>query len=171
MRREASKKHSIDLLFPITLFLVLTVSAFVLLSLSANIYKSTTERSYRNHQSRIALSYVSEKIHQSEHNGWIQIGSFEECDTLMIRQSFQEETYYTYLYFYDGALRELFFKDGTAVSPTDGKAILNLADVSMKMADEGLFYFQCTDLAGQVSDSYVSFPIEDSPSGEAKELP
>lgn len=160
MRKHAIKKHSIDLLFPITLFLVLTVCALMLLSIAANIYQNTVDHSYRNHQSRIALSYLSEKIRQHEDTGSFSLCSFDGVDALALKETLEDASYCTYLYFYEGALRELFFKEGIEVSPSDGKEILALSEVSMKIADEGLLYFQCTDQSGQTCDSYISFPTE-----------
>ena len=65
IKYRSTKKHTIDSLFPMILFLVMTVFALFVIILAANIYKNSSENSYRNHQSRIALSYISEKIHQN----------------------------------------------------------------------------------------------------------
>lgn len=169
MRKDACVKHSIDLLFPITLFLVMTLSAFVLLSIAANTYQNITEHSYRNQQSRIALSYIREKIRQHENPGAIRLQGFDGLETLVIEEALEDATYCTCLYFYEGTLRELFFKEGVVVSPSDGKVILTLSKVSMEIAADGLLYVQCTDLDGQIADSYISIPREADAPAEEKE--
>lgn len=149
------KKHRIDALFPILLFLVVTLFALLVIVLSAKIYKNTTENSHRNHQARIALSYVSEKIHQQEKSS-ISMTTFHGVDALVIDQTYDENLYHTFIYYADGAIRELFMKEGTKASLSDGKVILEVLDFSMETADEGLLYFTCTDSHNQQADSYVS---------------
>ena len=148
------KKHRIDALFPILLFGVLTVFALLVIVLSAKIYKNTTDNSYRNHQSRIALSYVSEKIHQLE-GSQVSLTKIEEMDALKITQTHNDTQYHTYIYFYDGAIRELFIKENTSVSLIDGKEILKVSDFSMKQVEENLLYFLCTDTQNHQANSYV----------------
>lgn len=156
MKNRTAGKHMIDILFPITLFFVLAASALMVIVLAAKIYENTTENSYRNHQSRIALSYISEKIHQSDGEGDIFIDQFEDCDALIFEQTFDDKDYRTYIYYYDGALRELFAKEDVEISLSDGKVILELQEFSMKEAADGLLYFSCTDTENQIADSYVS---------------
>lgn len=153
------KKHQIDSLFPITLFFVLTVFALMVIVLAAGIYEDTTKTSHRNHQSRIALSYISEKIHQNNDCA-IHLDHLGAVDALAVSHSFKNEHYYTYIYFYNGSLRELFIKEGVSVTPDSGKIILELQDFSIKETADRLLYFSCTDKEGQTADSYVSIPDE-----------
>ena len=148
------KKHRIDTLFPILLFGVLTIFALLVIVLSAKIYKNTTDNSYRNHQSRIALSYVGEKIHQLE-GSQVSLTKIEEMDALKITQTHNDTQYHTDIYFSDGAIRELFIKENTSVSLIDGKEILKVSDFSMKQVEENLLYFLCTDTQNHQADSYV----------------
>lgn len=156
MKTNFSKSHRIDALFPITLFLVLTLFAFMVIVLASKIYENTTENSHRNHQARIALSYISEKIHQADDECSISVESFDSLDALTFYQTYKGVGYYTYIYYYEGSLREIFSREGTSLSLSDGKAVLALQNFSMKKADENLLYFSCTDMEDQIADSYVS---------------
>lgn len=156
MKTNSSKAHHMDALFPITLFFVLTLFAFMVIVLASQIYENTTENSHRNHQARIALSYISEKIHQTEDECIISIEAFDSLDALTFYQTYEGSGYYTYIYYYEGALRELFAREGTSLSLSDGKAVLALQNFSIKKADENLLYFSCTDMEDQFADSYVS---------------
>ena len=155
MKSHSPKKHGIEALFPIVLFFVLTVFALLVITLAAKIYENTAESSYRNHQSRIALSYISEKIHQNK-DCQISIEKLSSTTTLALRSEHQDTFYKTYIYYYEGSLRELFVKEGIDFSLSDGKEILKLSDFSMKEADSGLLYFSCIDANGQTTNSYVS---------------
>lgn len=156
MKTNSSKTHRIDALFPITLFFVLTLFALMVIVLASKIYENTTESSHRNHQARIALSYISEKIHQADDECTISINQFDSLDALTFYQVREGNGYYTYIYYYDGALRELFAREGVDITLPDGKVILELQDFSIVKADENLLYFSCTDLENQFADSYVS---------------
>jgi len=158
MNNRSQKKHPIDTLFPITLFLVLTIFALMIIALAAKIYENTAQNSHRNHQSRIALSYISEKVHQAGSDCAISIDQFEQVDALVFEQFYEDSKYHTYIYYHDGALRELFAREDATISLSNGKIILELQDFSMKVADVGLLYFSCTDHENQTADSYVSIP-------------
>lgn len=156
MKNRSLKSHHMDAIFPITLFFVMTIFALMVIALAAGIYENTTERSHRNHQSRIALSYISEKVHQNDADSVISIRDFQGVDALTFVKTYHESNYYTYLYYYDGALRELFAKEGVETSLSDGKVILELLEFTMEEVADGLYYFTCTDYENQAADSYVS---------------
>lgn len=156
MKARSHRNHKIDTLFPITLFFVLTLFAVMVITLAAKIYENTTESSHRNHQSRIALSYISEKIHQNDANSDISIENFDHLDALTFKQTHENTTYYTYIYFYEGNLKELFAREDAEISLSDGKTILELKEFSMKEAADGLLYFSCVDSENQAADSYVN---------------
>lgn len=53
-------------------------------------------------------------------------------------------TYETYLYYYDGYLRELFAAADAGLSPQDGEKILKSAGLTMALAD-GLLHIETAD--------------------------
>lgn len=57
----------------------------------------------------------------------------------MIRQRYDEKDYVTYLYAYDGYLRELFVRDGTEAKASDGRKILATKDFEAKETSDGIF--------------------------------
>ncbi len=145
MRFHNSRRHMIDFLFPVALFFVFALSAVTLILLAAGVYRSTTERSSLNYTSRTALSYISEKIHQSDADGSIYPGSFDGCDALIMEQSFGESTYVTYIYAHDGAIKELFIRDGVDAKASDGQTILEVESFSIHPLSDDLLEFECTD--------------------------
>ena len=60
------RRHVIDLLFPIALFLVLAASSLFLVILAANVYQKSVAWEESNYESRTCLSYVTEKIRQND---------------------------------------------------------------------------------------------------------
>ena len=113
MKRRNEKKHVIDFLFPLAVFFVLAASSVAIVVLASG---------------RTALAYVTEKMHQNDENGAIADGTFDGENALVIRQRYDEKDYVTYLYAYDGYLRELFIRDGTEAKASDGRKILATKD-------------------------------------------
>ena len=93
MYMQDKKKHMIDFLFPVVLFFVFTLSALTVILLAAGIYQSTTEESSLNDSARTSLSYISEKLHQSDAADSVSIGTFDGCEALILKHSSDDDDY------------------------------------------------------------------------------
>lgn len=149
MKFHSNKKHVIDLIFPIALFLVFAASALLVILLAANIYQRTTAMAEVNYESRTALSYVTEKIHQGDAGGEITIGTFDGHDSIIIGQNYGSQHYQTYIYEDEGILRELFIQEGTKASAADGREITEVHQLQMEQLADGLFRFTCVGADGK----------------------
>lgn len=156
MKFRTKRKHIIDFIFPIALFVVFALCALTVLLLAARIYQSTTEHSSLNYTSRTGLSYISEKIHQNDVNGSVSINELNGTPALVMEQTYDDAVYYTYIYTYDGELKELFVKNNTPVELSAGKTILEVKTFSMEEAGENLLRFRCVDKSSQESSIIVS---------------
>ncbi len=156
MRERTERKHVIDFLFPLALFFVLTATSVALVVLASGTYSRQVQDSEDSFASRTALSYVTEKIHQADEYGAVYAGTFDRQDAIVIRQTYSEQTYVTYLYEYDGYLRELFIQDGVDAKASDGRKILASDSFSFEETQDGLFHLYCTNKDGSISDTYVS---------------
>ena len=107
MKRRNEKKHVIDFLFPLAVFFVLAASSVAIVVLASGFYSRQVKTSSASYSGRTALAYVTEKMHQNDENGAIADGTFDGENALVIRQRYDEKDYVTYLYAYDGYLREL----------------------------------------------------------------
>ena len=150
------RKHVIDFLFPLALFFVLAASSVALVVLVSGIYSRQIRESENSFSSHTVLSYVTEKLHQADASGSVTTGIFDGQDAIVIRQSYSEQTYMTYLYEYDGYLRELFIQDGVDAKASDGRKILASDSFSFEETQDGLFHLYCTNKDGSISDTYVS---------------
>lgn len=143
MNFRTERKHVIDFIFPIALFFVFAASALIVILMSADIYGNITAQSASAFQSRTALSYLSEKIHQSDSNGNVSCGTLDGRNALVIRQQYDTGVYCTYIYEDNGILRELFVQEGTSVSASSGKEITSVNSFQIKELAYGLFQFSC----------------------------
>lgn len=156
MRFENRSRHVIDLLFPIALFFVFAASALIVLTLAADIYGSTTGELRINDESRTALSYVSEKIRQSDSKGGMEISEIEGIQCLVLSAEYNGERYSTYIYEYDGTLKELFVRSGAAVPLKSGMDIMTVASLSMEKESDTLYRFTAVDSSGKEASLLIS---------------
>lgn len=156
MKFRTKQKHMIDFIFPISLFFIFALCALTVLLLAARIYRSTTENSSLNYSARSGLSYISEKIHQNDADGNILVGELCGETALIMEQTYQDSVYYTYIYSYEGALRELYIKDGGSADLSAGTKILDVEEFSMEQAGDHLLKFSCTTRDGQADSILVA---------------
>ena len=143
-------------LLGLALFFALAASSVALVVLASGSYSRQVHTSEDSYTSCTALSYVTEKLHQADNSDAIDAGTFDGQDAILIRQEYSGQSYVTYLYAYDGYLRELFIKEGVAASAGDGREILATDGFSFEESRDGLFHLSCTDSNGNLSDTYVS---------------
>ncbi len=155
MQTRRETHHLIDFLFPVALLFVFAFSAVAVILLATDVYRDTAAHSARTYTAETALAYLTEKVHQGDHEGQVEICEFDGCRALRIRQTYEDANYSTYIYAYQGALRELFTKDGVNVSVEDGQSILEISDLTFADLGEGLLSFSCTDTDGLTSRAVV----------------
>lgn len=155
MHSKQEPRHLIDLLFPVALLFVFALSAIAVILLATGIYKDTAEHSSRSYTARTALAYLTEKVHQNDSEGSIDLTDFDGCEALRIRQTYEDLSYTTYIYVYEGTLRELFLKDGTEASAADGNVLLSVRELHFSDLGDGLLSFSCTDSEGHEATTLV----------------
>lgn len=143
-------KHTIDFLFPIALFFVFACTSLVVLLFSANTYEKIVAQSNNNFESGTCLAYITEKIRQNDSDGSISISSIDGITALSIQENIDNHLFNTYIYEYEGTLRELYVQDGVSVSPKTGTIIMDINKLEMKELDTGLLEIKCTLSDGSI---------------------
>lgn len=151
MKFKTHNKHVIDLLFPIALFFVFAASSLVVLILAANVYGSTTDELLANDESRTILSYLSEKIRQNDTDGALSVTTIDGTQCLAMSVRYNDVPYTTYIYEYNGMLKELFARDDADVSLKNGQDIMAVSSLSMTQLERGLYRFATVDSRGRES--------------------
>ena len=156
MEFKNENKHMVDILFVISLFCAFAFSALMLVIIGADVYKKTVSHMDENYASRTAYAYLSEKIRQNDHSDSISITTFGDGDALVLTETVSETDYYTYLYLYDGSIRELFSATPEALGPSAGRSIMDCSTFEITQINSDLYYFYLEDAKGQTTDLYVS---------------
>lgn len=109
-KREEPNKHIVDVLFVLALFGVFAASALMLVTIGANVYKQNVANMSTNFTKRTAFSYLSEKLRQNDTADAVSLGELEGIKALVLSQEIDGTDYATYLYLYDGYLKELYVR-------------------------------------------------------------
>ncbi len=159
MNIKHEKNHIVDVLFVLALFVVFTLSALVLVILGASVYKQTVSYMDENYTARTAYSYLTEKVRQNDLHDSIFIGQLEDTPALVLTREIDGTAYATYLYLYEGSLRELFMRQGNDIGAdplSAGREILPLHDWKLEMAGEHLLHISLTLEDDSEKELYIS---------------
>jgi hypothetical protein len=141
---KQERKHTVDILFVITLFLVFAVSVVMLTGTGATVYQNIVNSMTENYNSRTSFSYIVNKIHQNDKSGGVKLGQYEGLDSVILMEEIDNITYCTYLYYYDGHIKEMFTRYGQEFDPALGTDILEIADFSAKAVTDTRYRFEIT---------------------------
>lgn len=130
------RQHSADSLFSMALLLIFTVFTLMLGGMGAAVYKNSVAHLNENYTSRTAIAYISEKIRQYNSSDSIFLSSVGGSDALVLKDTTEDEVFLTYIYYYDGALRELFVRQETLPDAATGNAVVELAGLEIKHAED-----------------------------------
>lgn len=128
----------------ITSFLILIVfgmfalgSLFVVL-IGASDYQSIVSKTQQNNQVRASLSYVANKIRQSDESGAIQVVEHDNLQVLTITKEIEGQLYDTYIYFYNGNINEQFVKHNAKLKPSEGTIITPADNFQVSMQNNAV---------------------------------
>lgn len=156
MNFKKENRHMIDILFVISLFCVFAFSALMLVIIGADVYKNTVTHMDENYTTRTSYAYLSEKIRQKDNLSGISIVQFGDGDALALSEEIADNRYYTYLYLYDGSLRELFSATPESLGPEAGQKIMDCTSFTITEERSGLYHFHLEGKNGHTTDLYTT---------------
>lgn len=148
MNHYARKEHSIDLLFSILLFGIYVLFLLLMLLFAAKAYQHAVKGTEENYNLRTAMSYLTVKIRQHDNGRNVFLGEFQGTEALCLTDEMEGETYTTYIYLYDGKLKELFTADGSHVSLSMGTDIASLNSFIIEETPEEFYLITMEDTNG-----------------------
>lgn len=151
MLRLYSSSRKFDTVFIVLLFVLFALTAGILVMIGASQYRITTDSMNRNYEIRTASSYLTEKMHQYD----TSLGVSVTDHALVFSETIEEKQYLTYIYYYDGALYELFTAADTDFTPGAGAKILPLDGFDAEKLENGLIRICFTDTEGGMHQEYL----------------
>lgn len=135
---KANRSQSVQFLFTMLLFLILSLSAVLTISFGSKVYENVGVRMNENFYSTTSLSYISNKIRQSDEMGAISVIQREGTQVLRIQQQINGEIYETLIYHHDGSIKELFYSQGTELVLSDGIPIMENEGIRFEMKEKNM---------------------------------
>ena len=124
MRRfgqNRKSRTSVTMAFSAILLSVLFAgSAFLVLLFGARVYESVVEKSAESYTSRTLLTYITEKIRHFDSDGNVSVRQLDGISALALESAQADEKILTYIYEYEGSIRELTVADAAQWNPEDG---------------------------------------------------
>ena len=151
MLRLYSSSGKFDTVFIVLLFVLFGLTASLLVLIGASQYRMSADAMNHNYEVRTASSYLTEKMHQYDTSSGISV----KDHSLVFSETIEDKTYFTYIYYYDGTLCELFIAEDADFTPEAGQKILSLGGFDAEQLENGLFLVNFTDSAGCVHKEYL----------------
>ena len=148
--------HRIDSIFIMLLFFLFALTAFVLIMIGVRQYKATANVMDYNYEIRTVTSYLREKTRQNSSNSSISIETIDGTNALCLKNTLNNTIYNTYIYYYDGSLREMYIQEGTPFTLNLGQQIVTISGFDMDKTDDGLIIVTISDSFGGTTDMYLS---------------
>lgn len=153
MKRK--EQSHMDGVFVLLVFGVFAACVLLVLLTGAGTYRRLTDRDVSSYNRRTCVQYVAARVRHGDAAGAVFLGDFSDAlpvdgtgdGTLFLKETIDDESYYTRIYYYDGYIRELFTATDDEVSREDGEKILAARGLSFS-ARAGLLTVTATDDAG-----------------------
>lgn len=147
MRRQRLELASGAVAF--LLYFVFIVAAAAVLFLGIKAQRSAELASDRAFEERMAMSYVAEKLRQSDGGGAVYTGYFGGESALFLESTYEGVLYTDIIYSCGGELRELFCEKGAHFSPDDGSALARSGSFVFSQSGNELIRIEMTGLDGK----------------------
>ncbi|MEL7609929.1 MAG: DUF4860 domain-containing protein [Bacillota bacterium] len=122
----------------LALFLIFALFALFFALFGGRVYKAISSDMQANYELRASLSYVAGKLHGADAQGGCFVENIGGVDAIVLKHEYYGSEYRTYIYYFDGMLRELFVSKEIAFNPGMGLGIASLSAFSFDQTDRGI---------------------------------
>lgn len=156
VRLNRTRDSSIDIFFILALLALFAITSFATIMIGAKQYHTIANRMSMNYETRTAVTYLVEKFRQHDATGSVAIVDIEGTPAISLTQTANQTAYITYIYAYNGYLKECTVSEDTPVTVFSGQNIIEAADLSIKSFGGNLYCFTLTDTYGNSNPIYIS---------------
>jgi hypothetical protein len=132
---------------------IFVLCMFLTLAAGALIYEDISGVMEEQYTVRTAVSYLATRARQGNAAGEISTGNFDGESALVLTENGDDGTYVTYIYCWNGYIRELYCPEGEELLVTDGETVIAADDVNFTV-DDGLLKIECTT-NGKTAVQYI----------------
>ena len=153
-KEKTAKK--IDMVFVLALITLFAATALTLVLIGAKQYRHVTDVMDTNFQHRTSASYLTEKIRQNDTQNAIGITTLEGTNTLYILNQNETAPFTTYIYYYDGYLRELVVTESSVFTLSGGQPIMEIQNLELEFKNDSLIHAEITSMDGTIQSLYFN---------------
>lgn len=148
-----SNKFSIQFLFIMLLFLIIVILSSMVILLGKDIYKSINEDRQSNYEIRVSLSYIENKIRQSDKENAVEIKKIQGQPALLIKENYDGINYETWIYYYNKSLNEILIEEHDEFQLQDGMKIVDLDGFNITEISKNTFkiYVESKDIKSELT--------------------
>ena len=136
MKQTAKSYTSVSFLFSMLLFLTFVLCSVFTVLIGSRVYQNIRARNDAAFYTDTALSYITNKVRQSDRASQITISDMEGHKVLVLGSDYDGIRYETWIYTKDGSLMELFSEQGSGLTLSDGLAIMDCRPVTFALTEE-----------------------------------
>ncbi|MEA4815619.1 MAG: DUF4860 domain-containing protein [Lachnospiraceae bacterium] len=155
------KQNSLNSGFVMGLFLffIFTGAMFMVLVFGAGAYNDIRNELESQYNERTCVSYICAKLRHYDSEGAVSIGENKGIETIMLAEEENGAEYITYIYYYEGYMRELYCEKSVEFDPDAGFSVIPAEGLSVKMAGDALIKIECKS-GGRTAKAYVALYSE-----------
>ncbi|MCI9163375.1 MAG: DUF4860 domain-containing protein [Lachnospiraceae bacterium] len=131
-QKKEQRGQIMGTLFTMLLFLVFVMCALFTVLAGGKVYENIGRRMADNYTGSVALQYIANKVRQGDEAGMVRVMDVEGTSVLELSQDFDGERYISWIYYYDGSIRELFTHKDSGLGLPDGIGILECEGLSFE---------------------------------------
>lgn len=131
--KQKTQGQSMNVLFTMLLFLVFVLCALFTVLTGGKVYENISSRMEDNYSGSVALNYIANKVRQGDNYQAVTVKQVEGTDVLELSQDIGGEVFYTWIYYQDGFIRELFTDAESGLGLSDGLEILECEGLNLTM--------------------------------------
>lgn len=161
IERKSSLK--IEFIFIFAIFTMFAVTTFLVVIIGANQYRTTADAMNENYEVRTATSYIQERLRRSDSSCGIHLTTLSGTQAIELTETENDVPCTTYLYFYDGALRELLVTDASVFRLGAGQTIIELHGMDIRQLPEDILEITFT---GTDESTYTTLFFSHSSQGK-----
>lgn len=133
MSRRNPPSHAISGVFVFLVLGIFAVFSTVMVLLGARAYKSTADRAAEHNAYRIGMAYVRSMVRGDDKDQCMRVENIDGIPTISMRNVYDDETYVTRLYVYDGKLREWFTEESEEFVPEFGETVCDMDEMNAEL--------------------------------------
>ena len=155
------KKHSIDVLFMFVLLAIFAILSVLIIFIGSGVYSRITGNKEINEQTRTILSYITNKVRETDGIKNVQIIEREGSQVLVLKKEYDDYSSDTWVYEYNSKLMETTVDSGDEFELKYGDVLLDTNGVKFYI-DEGKNVLNVTIYDKNAKESSVSIYLENN---------